>query len=206
MEYVKRISYHLKDRSEVPNQELAKELALSNNKEGVSEIYSYLDDANKSIASDCLKVLYEVGYLAPELIVGYCEDFFKLLESKNNRMVWGSMIAIANIAKIDPSLVYAKKDLIIDKVETGSLITQVWGIYALVNMIAGNSYYFDEFKNYLFSVLAHTRAIDFTKRAITISEIVEEADKEEFKSILASGLDKVSKSARKKLEKLIRDL
>ena len=98
--YVKEIAYHKNIRNEIPNQELAKKLVESNNAEGIKEIAQYLWDKNRSITSDCIKVLYEIGYINPGLIGDYVDDFLKLLESKINRMVWGGMIALSTIAEL----------------------------------------------------------------------------------------------------------
>ena len=95
MTTIEKIAYHLGRRDEVPNQELAAELARERDQEGIEEIAAGLNDKNPSIQSDCLKVLYEIGYLEPELISGYAQTFLSLLDSKNNRMVWGGMIAIS---------------------------------------------------------------------------------------------------------------
>jgi hypothetical protein len=43
-------------------------------------------------------VLYELGYLAPELIADYVGDFIKLLKHENNRIDWGGMIALSTVA------------------------------------------------------------------------------------------------------------
>jgi hypothetical protein len=55
--------------------------------QGIREIAENLCNKNKNVQSDCLKVLYEIGYINPELIAGYTGDFLKLLKSKNNRMI-----------------------------------------------------------------------------------------------------------------------
>jgi len=206
MSYIEKISYHLGERSEVPNQVLARDLANMKNIEAIEEIHSYLFDKNKSIASDCLKVLYEIGYIDPTLISIYLNDFIGLLNSKNNRMVWGSMIAIANISNVLPDNVYKTKDLIKHKIETGTTITQVWGIYALVNTVSANQIYYGEFRDYLFKLQKECRPIDFTKRAVTISQVVVSDDLPEFVQILNDGLPKVSSSASKKLTRLIKKL
>ena len=52
------------------------------------------------IASDCIKTLYEVGYLKPELIAPYVGDFLKLIKSRENRLVWGGMLALSTIAAL----------------------------------------------------------------------------------------------------------
>jgi hypothetical protein len=40
-------------------------------------------------------MLNEIGYLDPEWIAGHAQEFIELLNSKNNRLVWGGMIAPA---------------------------------------------------------------------------------------------------------------
>ena len=76
-------------RDEAPNQELARELAETENRAGIKEIAENLWNKDKKIQNDCVKVLYEVGYKKPELISDYVGDFLKLLKSANNRLVWG---------------------------------------------------------------------------------------------------------------------
>ncbi|MCI0618234.1 hypothetical protein L0244_35095, partial [bacterium] len=99
MSVLNKIAYFQNRRDEVPNQMLARELAEKKNKKGIREIAENLWSENQNVQSDCLKVLYEIGFLNPNLIAEYAGDFLKLLKSKNNRMVWGSMIALSTIAK-----------------------------------------------------------------------------------------------------------
>lgn len=200
--YIEKIAYHLGRRDEVPNQELARELATTRNVEGIKEIGSYLSSKNKSEASDCLKVLYEIGYIAPELIVDYKDHFIELLNSKNNRMVWGAMIGLSGVAKVKASEVYEIKDLILDKIETGSVITNVWGVYTLIN-IANNGYY-SELKPVLFELQRKCRDVDFAKRAESIIEVVERNDLEEFIKLLLEREPSLTASASKRVHKAIK--
>jgi len=52
-------------RDDIPNQELAEEIAATRNEPAVREIVARLEDRDKAIQSDCIKVLYEIGYRAP---------------------------------------------------------------------------------------------------------------------------------------------
>jgi hypothetical protein len=83
MPVLNQIAHFQGRRDEVPNQELARQLAEARDRDGIQEIAANLwnpdaDIVDASIAGDCVKVLYEVGYLAPELIADYAEDFIKL--------------------------------------------------------------------------------------------------------------------------------
>ncbi len=141
-----------KRRDEVPNQQLAKKLAETENKKGIKEIADNLQHKNKSVQSDCLKVLYEIGYLKPVLIAEYAPVFLGLLRSKTNRMVWGGMIALATIADQKPDEIYAKLADVTDAIDNGTLITEVWGLKALAKVAAADEAYNQK----IFAFLLHS--------------------------------------------------
>src|SRR5574340_1282096 len=94
MSALERIAYLQKRRDEIPNQELARDLARKKDRKGIQEIAANLWNTDRNIQADCIKVLYEIGYIDPKLVAEYAGDFVKLLGSKNNRLVWGGMIEI----------------------------------------------------------------------------------------------------------------
>src|ERR1041385_1990762 len=99
---IERLASSLGKRDEKPNQELAASLVKSKDKKAIKELVEHLSDKDKNIQSDCIKVLYEIGEQKPELIADYDKEFLALLDSKNNRLVWGAMTAIDCIAAISP--------------------------------------------------------------------------------------------------------
>jgi hypothetical protein len=141
MSALEKIAYYQNRRDEIPNQLLAGELVKDRNAAGISEIVKNLDNKNKNIRSDCLKVLYEVGYLDPSLIEDHVDDFLKLLNSRDNRMVWGALIALAAIADHRPGEIWAQIDNVIRVTETGTIISKVWGIRTLARVAAHNEKY-----------------------------------------------------------------
>jgi HEAT repeat protein len=141
MSTLNRIAYYQNRRDEVPNQLLAKELALTKDKEGIQEIVENLENKNKNIRSDCLKVLYEISYLDPSLIADYGNNFLKLLKSKDNRMVWGAMIGLAAIADRYPQEIWAQIDDIAAIIESGTVITLLWGMRVLARVAAADEIY-----------------------------------------------------------------
>lgn len=134
MTVLNKIAFFQNRRDEVPNQQLAKELAQTENKADIKEIAQNLKHKNKNVQSDCLKVLYEIGYLKPELITDYTPDFLGLLQSNNNRMVWGAMIALATVADKKPKEIYSKLNNVTVAMDKGTLITIVWGIKTLAKV------------------------------------------------------------------------
>jgi hypothetical protein len=141
MSVLNRIAFFQNRRDEVPNQDLAKELVQTKNREGIKEIANNLRHKNQNVQSDCLKVLYEIGYLEPNLIADFAPDFLALLQSKNNRMIWGSMIALATVADKKPKEIYAKLDDVKTAVEKGTLITAVWATKTLAKVAAADKAY-----------------------------------------------------------------
>ena len=87
MSVLNRIAHFQNRRDEVPNQELARELAEKKDREGIREIAENLGIGYR-IQADCIKVLYEIGYIDPSLIADFAEDYLKLLRNRNNRLVW----------------------------------------------------------------------------------------------------------------------
>ena len=73
MSSLDKIAFFQNRRDELPNQLLAQELAATNDADGIREIAANLQDQNRNVRSDCLKVLYEIGYLDPGLVAGYCQ-------------------------------------------------------------------------------------------------------------------------------------
>jgi len=131
MSVLKKIAYFQNRRDEVPNQLLAAELAKAKDTKGIKEIAENLDNENPSIRADCLKVLYEVGYISPKLVSGYAESFLSLLKASNNRLVWGAMIALSTIASEQSGTIAKHIDEIIETMNKGSVITVDNGIKTL---------------------------------------------------------------------------
>src|SRR5690349_16490252 len=123
MSALDRIAHFQNRRDEVPNQELARDLAAHGDKAGLREIARNLRNTDKNIRADCIKVLYEVGYLQPALIAEYAEDFIQLLKSRNNRLVWGGMTALGTIAELKADAIFAHFAEIQKAMESGSVIT-----------------------------------------------------------------------------------
>ncbi len=118
-------------RDEVPNQELACKLAAGNDTAGIKELVGHLRDKNVDIANDCIKTIYEIGMIDPALIEPHTEEIIRLLPSRNNRMVWGAMIALSTVADRQADTLIAHLDLIMKTTKSGSVITTDNGIKIL---------------------------------------------------------------------------
>src|SRR5512136_1520445 len=88
-----------------------------------------------------MSALGKIGYVNPDLIADYVGDFLKLLQDKDNRMIWGAMIGLATIADRRAKEIWTHVDEVMDAVEQGSLITIVWGVKTLAGVAATDKKY-----------------------------------------------------------------
>jgi hypothetical protein len=201
-----RIVFFQNRRDEVPNQQLAKELAETEDKAGIKEIAQNLQHKNKNVQSDCLKVLYEIGYLKPDLIADYAPDFLALLQSKNNRMVWGAMIALATIADKKPKEIYAKLDDVKTAMDNGTLITVVWGTKALAKVAAADKTYKQKIFPLLTAQLKKCIPRDVPMHAESILPAIDAENKQEFLNILEARKPEMTASQLARLKKVTKNL
>ncbi|MBN2281642.1 MAG: hypothetical protein JXQ65_13755 [Candidatus Marinimicrobia bacterium] len=113
---------------------LANQIVMTENHHDVAELVQNLANKNKGVRSDCIKTLYEIGYRAPELIAEYHENFLQLLMDKNNRMIWGAMVALAIIAELKSAELFGSLDLILNTMAQGSVITLDGGMEILAKL------------------------------------------------------------------------
>ena len=206
MSVLDRIAFFQNRRDEVPNQQLAKELSETENKVGIAEIAQNLKHKNQNVQSDCLKVLYEIGYLNPDLIADYTPDFLALLKSKNNRMVWGAMLALATVADKKPKEIYAKLEDVTAAMDKGTLITLVWGTKALAKVAAANKTYKQKIFPILTAQLKRCLPRDVPMHAESILPAIDVENKQEFLSIIEARKPEMTTSQLARLKKILKNL
>ena len=136
MSELDRIASRQGRQDEAPNIELARELAESGDTGAIREIVAHLWDRDANVRSDCIKVLYELGELKPELIAPYADDFLRLLTDRQNRMVWGGMTALAATVAIAADAIAPHADEIVTAMGRGSVIAVDNGVRALARLAA----------------------------------------------------------------------
>jgi hypothetical protein len=203
MDTLKKIAYYQNRRDEVPNQELARELAQTRSAADIHEIAENLWNKEPNIQSDCLKVLYELGYLAPDLISEYVEDFLRLLKQRNNRLVWGGMIALSTIAGLQADKIFPHVDEITKAMKSGSVITNDAGIKTLTGVAAWKEVYRIRLMPYLLERLAGSRAVDAPRYAEVILPAVSPAEKTDFIRILEKWIAVASGARLARLKKVL---
>jgi hypothetical protein len=138
---LEKLACKLGRNDEVPNVELAELLCKNEDADGIKEIAEGLKDKDKAVANDCIKVLYEIGTRKPALISGYADDFLTLLHSRNNRLVWGGMTALAVIAELAADTIYNKIELVLSVFKNGSVIAVDNGVTVLAGLCKADKKY-----------------------------------------------------------------
>ena len=204
MSALQRIAYYQDRRDEVPNQELAKELTAQKDRKGIREIADNLWNKNAQVQSDCLKVLYEIGYLQPELVAPYVEDFLKLLHSRKNRLVWGAMIALSTVADLKADVIYPHVEEIEQVMDRGSVITQDNGVKVLALVAARKAAYSKTIFPYLLHHLETCRPKDVPQHAEKTAVAVKARNKKQFMAVLEKRLVDLSGSQVTRVKKVIK--
>ncbi|MBI5218754.1 MAG: hypothetical protein HY958_07485 [Bacteroidia bacterium] len=206
MKTLERIAFYQNRRDDVPNRELARELAATEDKAGIKELVQNLGNKNKNIQSDCLKALYETGYIKPALIAEYAENFLNLLKSKNNRMVWGSMIALASVAPLNPLPVLKKLDDVMKIVEKGTVITRVWGIAAIARAISKDAGYNTMHFGFLLDQISKCIPRDVPKHAEDMLPAVNKKNKAGFAAVLKMRAQELTATQKARLKRVLRKI
>lgn len=206
MSVLDKIAYYQKRRDEVPNQELARKLAETKDKKGIQEIAENLWNKNKSVRSDCLKVLYEIGYINPDLIAAYVSEFLKLLKDKENRMVWGAMIGLATIADKRPKEIWQHINDVVGAIDQGTLITVVWGVKTLARVAAADKKYRKKLFPVLMEHLRKCSSRDLPIHAESVRCAVDKSNQAEFLAVLKVRQAELKPSQLVRLKKAIKGL
>lgn len=189
MSTLDKLACSLGRRDEAPNQELARELIANRDTDGIREVAEGLASKDSAIRADCVKVLYEAGYLAPELVAPYALEFVKLLKSRDNRLVWGGMIALSTVAPLAADALYPHLAAIQKAFQAGSVITKDGGVLTLTGIAAANPAYNREISPFLLEHLRTCRPKDVPQHAEKTLPAVNAENKAEFIAVLEKRLE-----------------
>jgi hypothetical protein len=204
MSVIPKLATSLGKKDGVPNQLLAKEIALAKDTSAILELVENLSNKEGSIASDCIKTLYEIGYIDPQLITG-CEDvFIRFLFSRNNRLVWGAMIALSVIAPVVPQKVFASRERIISAMCNGSVITVDNGVKVLAQVAAVSPAFEQELFPFLLDHLKRCRTKEVRQHAESIMVCVNGGNKEEFETVLKDRVTEMTPSQSTRIKRLLK--
>lgn len=203
---IDNLATSLNRRDEVPNQELAKQIADKNDKHAVKELFENLHHRSKDIQSDCIKVICEIGILKPKLVADFANQLVALLDNKNNRLKWGAMTALNTITNENPKQIYSALAKIIEVADKGSVITNDHCV-GILNKLCAITEYADD----AFPLLNERLMISPTNQLPMYAEnalpIINKKNKTAFTNTLIERLSEIEKeSKRKRVEKVLKKL
>jgi hypothetical protein len=148
--------------------------------------------------------LYEIGYIDPSLIADYAEDFLKLLRSRNNRLVWGGMIALSTVADLKADVIHAHLDGILKAMHAGSVITVDNAVKTLA-LAASNEVYRPDIFPHLLEHLRTCRPKDVSQHSEKSLPAVDVNNKAVFIAVLEKRMEDLSASQITRVKKVIKE-
>jgi hypothetical protein len=206
MSVLSRLASARGHRDEAPNKELARDLARRKDQAAIAELAASLKSPDVSVQSDCIKVLYEVGAIEPELIAHHAAEFLDLLGSKNNRMVWGAMTALACIAPLRAAFLYSNIDPIKRAMRSGSVITVDNAVKAIAAVAAAKKAYGASLFPILLSHLRTCRPKEIPQHAESTLPAVDRDNREDFLAVLRGRTRELTPSQAARVRRIIRRL
>ena len=204
MGVLERLASSQKAKSDVPNQILAAEIAQKADVEAVSELKELLNHSDAAIQSDAIKTLYEIGYRNASLIEDFYEIFLELIESSNNRMIWGAMIALSTVAGNKAKELFPFVEKIKKAMARGSVITNDAGISVLSKIASSNAEYNRVIFPYLMGRLGECQPKFVPAYAERMADAVNAENKTEFMETIHRREPEMEASQKKRLAKVFR--
>ena len=204
MSVLDKLASALERNDERPNVELAAALVAKPDKKAIAVLADALSTGSIAIQNDAIKVLYEIGEHAPELVAPHAEAFLALLKSKNNRNVWGAMSAIDTIALVKSKEVAAHLKDILGAADKGSVIAKDKAMSTLAKLArAGEA----KAMPALLERLADAAPNQFPMYAELAASAVTPTHKARLVAILETRLETIDAAAKKaRVDKVLRKL
>jgi len=155
MSIIPELSSQLGRKDDLPNKVLGKKLVETEDLAGIHEAIELLSHVDRKIQIDCLGVLEQVALLKPDLVEGSFDKLLDHIFGKDNRLIWQSMIILAQIADQKATQIMDQYQELIQVIDRGSVITRDNGIKVLAKAGRANPAYEKEVFPYLLDQLPH---------------------------------------------------
>lgn len=205
MEVRDRLARAMGRNDERPNVALAEEIAAQGDESAVAELAEVLASGPAAAQNDAIKVLYEIGERRPALVAPHLGAFLRLLDSRNNRNVWGALKAIETVAPLRPHEILAHLDAVLAAADRSSVIAKD-ATNGILVAIAATGHRMNALP-ILLRRLAGAAPNQFPTYAEQIGTVIEPPYLDQLVEIVERRLPKVAGRAKQaRLEKLLRRL
>ena len=132
---ISRLSSGQDRRDQGPNRQLAEEIVRTQDQVLLNQVVAALEvQQTERVGNELVLVLTAISEKGPALLRNYSSLLLAKLESKSNRQVFGSMIALANIVNLVPEQIEAHLSTILSKMESGTVVTRDHGFRILCHL------------------------------------------------------------------------
>ena len=136
-----RLACALERNDEEPNIKLAQSLAKQKDISGeILELFGIVNHGTKAQKHDAVKVLYELAALRSEAFGDKVNFAIDLLDTKDNRLVWGALTLVSEITHTDADRVFRNLKKISNAAENGSVIAKDRAFEILVKLASYADY------------------------------------------------------------------
>ncbi|MEQ9468720.1 MAG: hypothetical protein RLN88_15025 [Ekhidna sp.] len=130
-----QLAHALGRNDQEPNREVAQKIADSDSSEEVKELVDFIQSKPKKRAQmDAMLALAYVGERNPKLLAPHVDFLVSRLDDPINRVVFGSMITMANIAHLIQLELFDQLPKIIDAMDSGTVVTRDYGFKIMVTL------------------------------------------------------------------------
>jgi len=206
MTIANRLASALERNDERPNVALAEALSASPDPDAVAELAGLLTTGDRKQRHDAIKVLYELGERDPEQIAPHFDIFVSLLSTRDNRMRWGTMSALAALAPIRQHELAEHLDAILAAADRGSVISKDKAMKLICDLNA-----VPDFNERLTPIILARLEVTAVNQVPMYAEFaaptIAPAHKLAFRTLIEKLCDRISMPAKKKrLEKVLKKL
>ncbi|MEQ8906629.1 hypothetical protein [Ekhidna sp.] len=141
-----QLAFALDRNDQEPNKRVAKQIVDAGGEKEVEELVSFIETRPKQRAqSDAILALAYVGELSPKLLAGHVDFLIRQLTRPINRVVFGSMIALAHIAHLQRKKIFDALPKIIDTMDGGTVVTRDHGFRIMISLYRDDQFQEDMF-------------------------------------------------------------
>jgi len=201
---VDRLASTLGSRDEVPNQELAVEIAAKKDVRSTQELIELLTSGTKAQKSDAIKVLYEIGERKPELIASHVKVFLSLLDSTQPRLVWGAMCALDTVALLESAILASALPTISKAIDRSESVIARDHFVSLIAKLGGLKKYESLASEILINEVRKAPVNQLPSYAEQALPVVQRTAAKAFEKILTFRLETLEQPAkRKRIERVL---
>ena len=202
-----RLASALDRNDEAPNIELAQSLAQQKDiSSEILELFGIANHGSKAQKHDAIKVLYELAALRSEAFGNKVTFAIDLLDTKDNRILWGTITLLSEITYADAEGIFRNLDKIMEAAKNGSVIAKDRAFEILVKL-ASYADYFDKAASQIETSLLSAAPNQLPMYAEKSISAYSGRNPEQVINILQKRIsDLPTEAKRKRLEKAIKSL